>query len=51
MLTVSVQGGTGAGRRRVKNLLKEPWKCACGALNAFYWKSCPSCREPRPERS
>lgn len=47
MLTVNVQGGTGAGRRTVQPD-PEPWVCvSCARELAAYWTRCPTCASPR----
>lgn len=45
-LSVNVQGGTGAGRRRVRE--HEPWRCACPADKPGSRYSCGRCGARRP---
>ena len=48
MLHVSVQNGTGAGRRRIRETVKS-WFCPeCGREVEKYWTKCPDCGTERP---
>lgn len=45
----TVQGGTHAGWRSVKQRPKA-WTCpSCGAKLKYYWLACPTDKHPRPE--
>jgi hypothetical protein len=51
MLNVTVNGGTGAGRKmRPQKTVHTVWTCQQGHINASWWKTCstPRCREKRP---
>jgi len=49
-MNVIVKGGTRAGWRRVKKMVKTDWVCpGCGNRLRYYWLSCPNCHHPRPE--
>jgi hypothetical protein len=42
-----VSGGTNAGWRKVREVSKEMWRCACGRLNRSYNANCPDCYAKR----
>lgn len=55
MISVHVQGGTNAGRRRPLAEKPNAWRCGCpvsryviGKLNPGYLAACPDCKERRP---
>lgn len=47
MLQVSVRGGTGAGRRTLREQ-RSAWDCECGEHNPHFRLNCGGCRKPRP---
>lgn len=59
MLGVTVQGGTGAGRKRPLKPVHQPWQCACveGRTTHYYRQNpgylsrCPDCRKERSDAS
>lgn len=49
-MQISVQGGTHAGWRKVREQNRADWNCAnCGAHNKYFWNPCPVCGHPREE--
>jgi hypothetical protein len=50
MLYTSVQGGTGAGRKKALAFpFPHDWKCLkCGNYNKKNWANCSACVAPRP---
>ncbi|MCC6382821.1 MAG: hypothetical protein IT304_09950 [Dehalococcoidia bacterium] len=42
-------GSNVAPKRRVILQSREPWHCSgCSKSNAYYWRTCPNCGNPRP---
>lgn len=44
---ISVKGGTGAGRKKVKKL--SDWTCKCGRWQPGKQYSCGACGDRRPD--